>query len=123
MNSRMARLGISLVVLLATACSYVELPGGSEVRVIHERIPPQGQGSYILIYRTSESPTDCATIVKELATVWAAVQPRVNQSKAPRAAIIAEASNGASAIVMYVRSAEGWKQIQHVLGCEGLVTR
>jgi len=122
MNSRMVRLSIASIVLLATACSYVELPGGSRLRVIHEAFPPQGQGACILIYRTSVSPNDCATIVKELAAVWAAVQPRVDQSKALFASLIAETSHGASAVVMYGKPADHWKQTQHVWG-RGIGTR
>jgi hypothetical protein len=117
MNSRIVWVRIPAVVLVATACSYVELPGGSNVRVIHETLPSEGRGAYILIYRTSVSPNDCATIVKELAAVWEAVRPRVDQSKAPFASIIAETSSGASAIVTYGKPAESWKQTQHVWGC------
>ena len=116
MRYRWRRL-VAGISLSAVACSSVELPDGKEVRVIREVIPPAGAGAYILIYRTAVTPSDCATIGKELEEVWSAVRARADQAQAPFATLIAETSGGASTVVTFSKSALGWRPTQLPWGC------
>lgn len=112
------RLGLAVAAFAPVAGCSRDLPlgNGTKVDVVREVRPPDSQGTYILVYRSSR---DCSAVAAELDEVWAVARPRADASGSRVAVIVAETRSHSSATANYLKTgAKAWRALERVNGCE-----